>query len=101
MQDRPGFAALAAPALVIQIEEERKDVVFIDYPRVKQSLGIAALRDAYPTTFLNMRGNICGVNPLALWLSGALQVGEPFHPERLLGANAFTMTAQQIPRIPP
>ena len=73
---------------------------FIDYPRVKQSLGIAALRDAYPTTFLNMRGNICGINPLALWLSGALKVGEPFHPERLLGANAFTMTAQQMHRIP-
>jgi len=75
-------------------------VPFIDYPRVKQSLGIAALRDAYPTTFLNMRGNICGINPLALWLSGALKVGEPFHPERLLGANAFTMTAQQMHRIP-
>lgn len=76
-------------------------MAFIDYPRVKQSLGLAALRDAYPTIFLDMRGNIRGVNPLALWLSGALQVGEPFHPERLLGANAFTMTAQQIPRIPP
>jgi hypothetical protein len=75
-------------------------VVYVDYPRIKQSLGVAALRDAYPTSFLNMRGNICGVNPLSLWLSGALKVGEPFHPERLLGANAFTMTAQQIHRIP-
>ena len=73
---------------------------FIDYPRVKQSLGIAALRDAYPTLFLDLRGNICGVNPLALWLSGVLNVGEPFHPERLLGANVFTRTAQQIHRIP-
>ena len=73
---------------------------FIDYPRVKQSLGIAALRDAYPTLFLDLHGNICGVNPLTLWLWGALKAGESFHPERLLGFNALTMAAQQFHRIP-
>ena len=75
-------------------------MVFIDYPRVKQSLGIAALRDAYPTLFLNLRGDICGVNPLALWLWGAMKADEPFHPERLLGVNAFTIAAKQFHRIP-
>lgn len=75
-------------------------MVYIDYPRVKQSLGIAALRDAYPTLFLNPCGDICGVNPLALWLWGALKEGEAFHPERILGVNAFTMAAQQFHRIP-
>ena len=75
-------------------------MVFIDYPRVKQSLGIAALRDAYPTLFLNLRGDICGVNPLALWLWGALKANEPFHPERFLGINVFTISSQQFYRIP-
>lgn len=83
-----------------KIEEEWKDVVFVDYPRVKQSLGIAALRDAYPTLFLDLRGDICGVNPLVSWLWGALKADEPFHPERLLGLNALTMAAQQFHRIP-
>ena len=75
-------------------------MVFINYPRVKQSLGIAALRDAYPTLFLNPRGDICGVNPLGLWLWGALNADESFHPERFLGINVFTMVAQQFHRIP-
>jgi hypothetical protein len=75
-------------------------VVFIDYPRVKQSLGIAALHDAYPTLFLDLRGDICGVNPLALWLWDALKADEPFHPERFLGVNVFTIAAQQFHRIP-
>ncbi len=75
-------------------------MVYVDYPRIKQSLGVAALRDAYPTSFFDMRGNICGINPLALWLVGALKVGEPFHPELLLGMNAFAVGAQQFHRIP-
>jgi hypothetical protein len=75
-------------------------VVFVDYPRIKQSLGIAALRDAYPTLFLDPSGIIHGVNPLAQWLWGALQEGEPFHPERLLEIHAFTKVAQQLHRIP-
>ena len=75
-------------------------MAYIDYPRVKQSLGVAALRDAYPTLFLNPQGDIRGVNPLALWLWGALKEDEPFHPERFLGINAFTMAATQFHRIP-
>jgi len=75
-------------------------VVFVDYPRIKQSLGIAALRDAYPTLYLNPTGIIRGVNPLALWLWGALHEGEPFHPERFLGIHAFTKVAHQLHRIP-
>ncbi|MGH2494369.1 MAG: hypothetical protein ACRDIV_06665 [Ktedonobacteraceae bacterium] len=75
-------------------------MVYIDYPRVKQSLGIAALRDAYPTLSLNLHGDIRGVNPLALWLWGALKGDESFHPERFLGINAFTMAATQFYRIP-
>ncbi len=75
-------------------------MAFINYPRVKQSLGIAALRDAYPTLLLDLRANICGVNPLVLWMWGALKTGEPFHPERFLGVNIFTIAAQQFHRIP-
>ena len=75
-------------------------MIFVDYPRIKQSLGVAALRDAYPTLFLDPSGIIRGVNPLALWLWGALQESEPFHPERLLGIHAFTKVAQQLHRIP-
>ncbi|HEV2473946.1 MAG TPA: hypothetical protein VGS41_14820, partial [Chthonomonadales bacterium] len=72
----------------------------LDYPRVRQSLGVAALREAYPTLLLNLRGDICGVNPLALWLWGALQPGEPLHPERLMGVNAYTLAALQMDRMP-
>jgi hypothetical protein len=75
-------------------------VVYIDYPRVKQSLGGAALRDAYPTLLLDLRGTICGVNPLALWMWGALKTDEPFYPERFLGINVLTVAAQQFHRIP-
>lgn len=75
-------------------------MVFVDYPHVKQSLGIAALRDAYPTLFLDPHGDICGVNPLALWLWNGSKTDEPFYPERLLGLNALTMVAQQFHRIP-
>ncbi len=75
-------------------------MVFVDYPRIKQSLGVAALRDGYPTLFLDPSGIIRGVNPLALWLWGVLQEGEPFYPERLLGIHAFTQVAHQLHRIP-
>ena len=88
------------PGLVNKFEDESKDVVFIDYPRVKQSLGIAALSDPYPTLFLNLHGDICGVNPLALWLWGESKADEPFYPERLLGIIVFTMAAGQFHRIP-
>ena len=54
-------------------------MVFVDYPRIKQSLGVAALRDAYPTLLLDQRATICGVNPLVLWMWGALKEDEPFH----------------------
>ena len=72
----------------------------LDYPKVRQSLGVAALREAYPTLLLNFRGDICGVNPLSLWLWGELRPGEPFQPERLLGTHVFTMLARQVDRIP-
>jgi len=79
------------------------DVVYyfdFDYPHVRQSLGVATLREAYPTILLNPRGDICGVNPLALWLWGELRPDEPFQPERLLGVNAFSLRAQHVERIP-
>jgi len=75
-------------------------VFYFDYPKVKQSLGVAALRDAYPTLYLDSRADVRGVNPLALWMWGALKADEPLYPERLLGINAFTMVAKQFQRIP-
>ena len=71
-----------------------------DYPRVRQSLGVAALREAYPSILLNPRGDIYGINPLALWLWGELQPDGPFQPERLLGVNAFSLRAEHVDRIP-
>lgn len=71
-----------------------------DYPVVRQTLAEAALREAYPTLLLNARGDIRGVNPLALWLWGALRPGEPIHSEQLIGVNSFTLLARHVDRLP-
>lgn len=80
---------------------ERDDVIYyFDYPHVRQSLAVAALREAYPTLLLDPRGDICGFNLLALWLLGTLRPDEALHPEQLMGVNAFTLAARNIDRMP-
>lgn len=72
----------------------------VGLPTVRQSLGEAALRDAYPTLLLTLTGEIRGVNPLALWLWGGLMPGEPLQAERLLGVNIYNMIARNFDRLP-
>jgi len=47
-----------------------------DYPKVKLSLGRAALQDPYPAWFLDSQAVIRGSNLMAFWLWDALRPGE-------------------------
>lgn len=71
-----------------------------DYPPIKQSLGMAALRDPYPVLYLDARSFVRGANLLAYWLWDRLKDGEPFSPEAFLGVNAFNVRAANLHRIP-
>ena len=71
-----------------------------DYPKVKLSLGRAALQDPYPAWFFDSRGVIRGANLMAFWLWNALQPGEPIRPDFLLGKSIFNIFADNIERIP-
>jgi hypothetical protein len=70
------------------------------YPKVKQSLGRAALHDSHPALLLDPRGVIRGANLMAFWLFDALQSGEPIKPASLLGMSVFTVVARNFARIP-
>lgn len=72
-------------------------------PKVKQSLGRAALRDPYPTWLLDPSGVIQAANLMAFWLWGALTLAEseePIEPDALLGASIFDVLAGNLERIP-
>ncbi len=70
------------------------------YPKVKYSLGKAALQDPCPACFLDPHGVITVANLLAFWLWNALTPGEPVRPETLLGTNIFTILAHNMERMP-
>ncbi len=70
------------------------------YPKVKHSLGKAALQDPYPACFLDPHGIITSANLLAFWLWDALPAGEPPRPDALPGASIFTIFAHNLKRIP-
>jgi hypothetical protein len=70
------------------------------YPKVKQSLGRAALHDSHPALLLDPRGVIRGANLMAFWLFDALQSGESIKPASLLGMSVFTVVARNFARIP-
>jgi hypothetical protein len=71
-----------------------------DYPKVKQSLGKAALQEPYPAWFLNPQGIIKAANLMAFWLWDTMQSEESFTPEAILGTTSFTLLADTMKRIP-
>lgn len=79
---------------------EEKRVPHFDYPKVKPSLGVAALQEPYPAVFLDLQGNILGANALAFWLGGGVKAGDPIPANRLLGKNTFSRRALNLHRIP-
>ena len=71
-----------------------------DYPKVKQSLGRAALQDPYPAWFLDPCGVINAANLMAFWLWDAILLEEELEPNSLLGISLFTILADNLERIP-
>ncbi|HYL44791.1 MAG TPA: hypothetical protein VEU97_15520 [Ktedonobacteraceae bacterium] len=79
---------------------EEVEMFDYSYPKVKQSLGRAALQDSHPALLLDPRGVIRGANLMAFWLFGALRSGEPINPASLLGMSVFTLMVGNFERIP-
>ncbi|MEO8972708.1 MAG: hypothetical protein ABI406_14045 [Ktedonobacteraceae bacterium] len=71
-----------------------------DYPKVKQSLGKAALQEPYPAWFLNPQGIIKAANLMAFWLWDTMKSEKSFTPEAILGTSSFTLLADIFKRIP-
>jgi len=70
------------------------------YPKVKQSLGQAALRDPYPAYLVDRRGVIYSANLMAFWLWNAIEYGKSVRADPLLGTSIFTILADNLERIP-
>src|SRR5258708_39511520 len=79
---------------------EEVEMFDYSYPRVKQSLGRAALHDYHPAFMIGVRGVIGGANLMGFWLFGALRSGERIKPASLLGVSAFTILSGNFERIP-
>jgi len=75
-------------------------LVDFDYPKVRQSLGKAALRETYPAWLLDPQGIIMAGNLMAFWLWGMLDEDGTYTPESLLGTNAFALLTEMFERIP-
>src|SRR5450755_2353024 len=89
---------MPAPHYIEMIEEV---VLFdFDYPKVRQSLGKAALRDPYPVWLLDSHGVFKATNLMAFWLWGMLTPEETVTPGALLGTSAFALLADMFERIP-
>ena len=72
---------------------------YFDYPKVKHSLGQAALQDPYPAWFLDSQGVIRAANLMAFWLWDMINPGEPIRPRALVGNSVFTIFAGNFKRI--
>lgn len=81
---------------------EMKVVTMFDFdlPRVRNSLGQAALQDPYPAWFVDTRGVIYAANLMAFWLWDTLRPGEAIRPDALLGNSIFDVLVDNIERIP-
>jgi len=89
---------MPAPHYVELIEEV---ILFdFDYPKVRQSLGKAALRDPYPAWLLDPHGVFKATNLMAFWLWGMMTSEETITPNALLGTSAFALLAAMFERIP-
>lgn len=71
-----------------------------DYPKVKLSLGRAALQDPYPALFLDSQAVIRGANLMAFWLWDVLRPGDLIRPAALLNKSALNILAHNLERIP-
>ena len=71
-----------------------------DYPKVKLSLGQAALQEPYPAWLLDPQGIIRGANLMAFWLWDLIKPGEPIRPDTLLGQSIFQILSHHLERIP-
>src|SRR5947209_11492604 len=79
---------------------EKKVVTMFDFdlPKIRHSLGQAALQDPYPAWFVDTRGVIYAANLMAFWLWDTLRPGEPMRPDALLGNSIFNVLADNIGR---
>jgi len=89
---------VTAVILINRIEEV--SMFETDYPRVKQSLGQAALRDPYPAHILDPRGIIQAANLMAFWLWDTIGYEEAIRPDALLGSSSFNVLTDNLRRIP-
>src|SRR5256885_1386209 len=71
-----------------------------DPPRIRLSLGQAALHEPYPSWHLDPYGVIRSANLMAFWLWGCLKDAEPVQPELLLGQTIFDIEAANFERLP-
>src|SRR5690349_22108577 len=71
-----------------------------DPPRIRLSLGQAALHEPYPSWHLDPFGVIRSANLMAFWLWGYLNENEPIKPDLLLGRNIFDIQAANFERLP-
>src|SRR5947209_5659856 len=71
-----------------------------DSPKVRRSLGQAALQDPYPACLVDRHGVIYAANLMAFWLWDTLRSREPVRPDTLLGNNIFNVLADNMKRIP-
>src|SRR5258708_15981735 len=80
--------------------EESIVLFFFDYPKVKHSLGQAALQDPYPALFLDSQVVVRAANLMAFWMLDTIKPGEPIRPDVLLGRSVFNIFAENFKRIP-
>ncbi|MBV9229668.1 MAG: hypothetical protein JOZ18_10180 [Chloroflexi bacterium] len=71
-----------------------------DSPRIRLSLGQAALREPYPSWILDPYGVFRSANLLAFWLWDQLGHGGAIQPDLLIGRNIFDIQAANFERLP-
>ncbi len=71
-----------------------------EYPRVKRSLALAALKDAPPALMLDNRCVVQSANLMAFWLWDKLPAEGPLDPTVFLDTSVFDAVATSVDRIP-
>lgn len=70
-----------------------------DSPRIRLSLGQAALHEPYPSWLLDPYGVVRSANLMAFWLWGRLKHAAAIQPDLLIGCNIFDIQATNFERI--